>query len=384
MSVSSDLNIIHSFDEAYLEAYQAWNPFYPEAELDMRFFLGDQWSEKEKRDLSAEGRNAFVFNRIRPVVNMITGYQRQHRLSSVVVPVENSEQKTADQLSECLMHVMSYGNGYQNISNCFSGAVKTGLNLASVWLDYRDDPVNGDIRFAREPWNGFIMDPYFTNLDLSDCSYIIRRKYLPVDVVASLLPGQEKEIRQLFFKGWDRDDKFTWLPYQRNPSGPTLMAYDEYYRQNWKSQPVLVDMETGQFRDWEGDKDLFLQLKSVNPNIELSSRQQRFIELHIIVNGTLMRTEVNPYGLDSYPFVPFTAIWEPEADEWSLKAQSLIRCMRDPQKEANRRRSQMIDILDSQINSGWVATEGSVVNPRSLFQASQGKVVWRNQDAAPD
>jgi len=383
MAYNTDLNIIQAFDEYYREAYSAWDPYYPEADRDLRFFLGDQWDETEKKALFAEGRSTFVFNRIRPVVNMITGYQRQHRLSSVVVPVENSDQKTADQLSECLMQVMSYGEGYQSISDCFSGAVKTGWNLASVWLDYREDPINGDIRFAREPWNGFIMDPYLTRLDLTDCSYIIRRKYLGVDLVASLLPGQEKEVYALHRLGWERDDKFTWLPYQRQPGGQDMMAYNEFYMQKWEPQKVLVDMETGEYRDWQGDDKLFNQLKALNPNFELTTRQKRIIEMHIIVNDQVMRTETNPYGLDQYPFVPFTAIWEPESDQWGLKVQSLIRCMRDPQREANRRRSQMTDLLDSQINSGYIATEGAVVNPRSLYQASQGKVIWRNQDAAP-
>ncbi|MCH7893399.1 MAG: hypothetical protein IH907_02675, partial [Proteobacteria bacterium] len=210
---------------------------------------------------------------------------------------------------------------------------------------------------------------------------------VPFDVVenhvASLLPGQEDEVYALHRIGWERDDKFTWLPYQRQPNGQDLMAYNEFYMQRWEPQKILVDMETGQYQDWEGDKALFKKLKSINSNVEITTRQKRYIEMHIIVNDQVLRTETNPYGLDEYPFVPYTAIWEPESDQWGLKVQSLIRCMRDPQREANRRRSQMIDLLDSQINSGWIATEGSVVNPRSLFQSSQGKVIWRNQDAPP-
>ena len=383
MGHSTDLGIIEAFDTYYNEAYSAWDSFYPEADTDMRFYLGDQWDAAEKKALFAENRNAFVFNRIRPVINMITGYQRQHRLSSMVAPVENSDQQTADQLSQCLLHVMNYGDGYRAVSDCFAGAVKTGWNLASVWLDYRDDPVNGDIKFGREPWNGFIMDPYLSKLDLSDCSYILRRKYLGVDIVASMLPGQEDEVQSLHKIGWERDNKFTWLPYQRQPNGQDLMAYNEFYMQKWKPEKIIIDMETGDFKEWEGDKELFQQLKIINPNFELSTRPKRYIEKHLIINDQLLRTEINPYGLDEYPFVPYTAIWEPESDQWGLKVQSVIRCMRDPQRESNRRRSQMIDLLDSQINSGWLATEGSVVNPRSLFQASQGKVIWRNQDAPP-
>ena len=57
--------------------------------------------------------------------------------------------------------------------------------------------------------------------------------------------------------------------------------------------------------------------------------------------------------------------------------------MIDPQKEGNRRRSQMADMFDSQINSGYMADEDSVINPRSLFQTSQGKVIWRKKDSRP-
>jgi hypothetical protein len=278
---------------------------------------------------------------------------------------------------------MNYGEGYQCISDCFGGALKTGWNLLSLWVDYRDDMVNGDIKFSREPYNGFILDPYFTKLDLSDCSYILRRKYLDVKHTASLLPGYEREIYDLHEKGWEKDDKFTWLPYQRMPSGPKLMAYDELYQQKWKQVPMLVDMESGETIEFDLDRETIKSFLEQYPQLKVVKRPKKYIELNIIVNGEYIKTEINPYDLDEYPFVPFTAIFEPESDDWSLKVQSLIRCMVDPQRESNRRRSQMVDMLDSQVNSGWIANENSVINPRSLFQSSQGKVIWKREDAPP-
>jgi hypothetical protein len=376
-------SIIQEFDQRYVEAYNTWNAFYPEAETDLKYFLGDQWNEKEKTQLFQEGRNAFVFNRVRRNINMITGYQRKHRLSSVVVPIENSDQKTADQLSQLLLYVMNYGDGYRTISDCFGGALKTGFNLMSTWLDYRDDPVNGDIKFGRDPYNGFIVDPYFTKLDFSDCGYIMRRKYLNPEQVISMLPGKEKEIWDLYHVGWERDDKFTWLPYQRQPNGQELMAYNEFFLQKWREVPMIVDMVTGEFMEFDVPKERQDLMLSLHENLKIVKRSKRYIERHIIVNDQVMKTDENPYGLDEYPFTPFVGLWEPESDLWELKMQSLIRCMRDPQKEANRRRSQMIDMLDSQVNSGWIANENSVINPRSLFQTSQGKVIWRREDAPP-
>lgn len=375
--------VIREFDSLYNEAYYAWDPFFPKAERDLRFYLGDQWDEQEKRQLYQDGRSTFTFNRIRPVINFITGYQRQRRHSSVVVPIEDGDQKVADQLTKIMYHVMNHGEGYRYISDCFSGAVKTGWNLLSIWMDYRNDPENGEIKFSREPYNGWICDPYFTSLDWSDCQYIMRRKYLSHYHVSSLLPGQEKEVMKLYKMGWERDDKFTWLPYQRQPNGQELMAYNELYQQKWRNVEVILDRETGEYRKWPGDRETLQAFMSEFPQLELVNKPEKYIQMDIIVNDEHMRTEINPYGLDEYPFVPFIAIFEPESDQWGLKVQSVIRSMIDPQRESNRRRSQMVDIMDSQINSGWIADENSVINPRSLFQTSQGKVIWRREDAKP-
>lgn len=378
------LGVVAEFDRYYLEAYSAWDAFYPLAERDLRFFLGDQWDEQEKRQLFQEGRSTFVFNRVRRNINMITGYQRKHRLSSVVAPVENSDQKTSDQLSKLLLHSMNLAEGYQEISDAFGGALKTGWNMLSLWMDYREDPINGDIKISREPYNGFILDPYFTKRDLSDCSYILRRRYLSLEQAKSMLPGMEKDVERLYKMGWSRDDKFTWLPYQRQASTQEMMAYNEMYVQKWKNVPMLVDMETGETTEFDIPKEQIDMFLAQYPQLKIVQKPTKYIEMHVILNDEYMRKEINPYGLDEYPFVPFMAIFEPESDQWGLKVQSLIRCMIDPQKESNRRRSQMVDILDSQINSGWIASENSVINPRSLFQSSQGKVIWKREDAPPD
>lgn len=374
---------IQEFDTRYNEAYYAWNPFYPLAERDLRFYLGDQWDESEKRQLFEDGRSSFVFNRIRPAINFITGYQIQNRNDSVVMPVIDEYQRAADQHTKAIFHVMKNSNGYQKISEAFAGSAKTGWNLLNLWMDYRYDPENGDIRISRIPYNGFICDPYFTDLAWSDCNYVLMRKYLSLGICKSLLPKKKRDLELLYKNGWERDDKFTWLPYQRQPSGENLMAYNEAFYQKWRSRPAFIDTDTGELTKWDGDKRSLREFLSMFSNLRETEVQERYIEKQIIVNDELLDTQENQYGLNEYPFVNFIPIFEPESDQWSLKVQSLIRAGIDPQREGNRRRSQMVDMTDSQLNSGWIADEKSVINPRSLFQTSQGKVIWRREDAKP-
>lgn len=375
--------IVNEYDEKYLSAYTCWNPFYPVANDDLRMYLGAQWNESERQSLFMQGRNAWSFNLVRKNINLVDGYQRTHRLTSMVVPQQEKDQQGADDLSDLLQYVMQSGDGYKAISDAFSGAIKTGWNLCTVYMDYRDDPVNGDIKFGREPYSGFITDPYFTKLDFSDCNYIIRRKYLSPEQAASLLPGMEDKVWEVYHQGWSRDDKFTWLPYQTEAEGLNYVAYNEYYKTVYKKVPVLVDEKTGEYMDWEGSKDSLKFMLEKFPQLKIINKQKKAIECHIIINDVYFKTVENQFGLDEYPFVPFVGTFEPECELWDIKLQSLVRCMVDPQRESNKRLSQMTDLIESQINSGWIADEHSVIDPNSLYTTGQGKVIWRDRNAKP-
>lgn len=373
--------IVAAWDDAYNKDWYAWNGLIPACETDMEMFLGNQWQDNEKRALLQEGRSPRVYNFIRPKINMVSGYQKKFRQSSVVVPTEMQDQKPSDQLSKMLLYVMQFGDGYECISDNFRGALITGWNLLSIWKDYRTDPVNGDIRFTRIPFNGFICDPYFSKKDFSDCAHILRRNYLSLEQTISLLPEFREELEDLYRVGWERDDKFNWLPYQQQPNGQRMLAYDEFWVQGWEQKKFLYNVSTGETYDYLGQESEYILYS--DPNIELIERTEQYVDQHIIVNNCYITTVRNPYGLNEYPFVPFFCLFEPESPDFILKIQSLVRTMIDPQRDANRRRLQIIDIVESQINSGWMAEEDSVANPQNLYQTSQGKVVWKKPGLAP-
>ena len=142
-----DTSIKEMMEYYYAMAIQINQSFWSEADIDSRFKAGDQtlWNDIYG-NLPAFRRRQFNFNRIRRVCNLITGYQRQHRLSTVVTPIENSDDVTADQMSKIMIWANQRGNVLETISEAFEGALTTGMNLLSVWMDYREDPINGDIK----------------------------------------------------------------------------------------------------------------------------------------------------------------------------------------------------------------------------------------------
>ena len=372
-------DIIKDFGESYERAYQLWNTFYAEAYKDLSYYLGNQWSLEELAYLNNQRRSSFTYNKIRRIINLVQGYQRKNRLSTVVSPIEGASEDTAGIFTDAMQFVMQSSGGYEAISDAFKGALTTGLSFLSPYLDYRDDPVSGDIKFHRDDWNAVIMDPFFTKKDLSDCSFVARRKFLSRTEIISLLPNKQDVIESL---PWgSRDDKFTYMPYARQWGMQKLMNYTEYWRTKWETKEVLVDMMTGETKPWDGDKKRLQLYRQMFPQIEVIKKPVRSVELGIIVEGELLYYGKDPFGLNDYPFVPFMAIWEPSYDLFTWKVQSLVRIVRDPQTELNKRRSSMIQSIDASLNTGWIAKTNSVSNPTSLYKSGHGQVIFLKPEA---
>jgi len=111
--------------------------FQTEATTDTRFMAGDQtvWNDVYG-NLPVNRRKQFNFNRVRRVVNTIEGHQRRSRKSTIVVPVENADEVTADQFTRILLWANQQQGVLETISDSFHGALITGMNLIEVTLDY--------------------------------------------------------------------------------------------------------------------------------------------------------------------------------------------------------------------------------------------------------
>jgi hypothetical protein len=381
-NVKDHQDIVKDFGEQYERSFQLLNTFYAEAYKDQSYALGNQWSLEELAYLNNQRRSSFTYNMIKRMLNLISGIQRSNRLATIYSPIEDAADATAELLTDVGQYVMQYGGGYEKISQAFYDACTTGIAWISPYLDYRDDPVNGDIKFHLDNWNAVIWDPFTYERDLSDCGFVARRKFLSRTECISLLPEMEDKINALPYGS--RDDKFTYMPFARQWGMQKLLNYTEYWRASWVTKDVLVDMRSGETSEWKGDRKRLNLIQRMDPNIKVMKKPVRTVQLGIIIEGELMYYGKDPYGLNDYPFVPMWVFYEPSYDLYTWKLQSLVRLVRDPQTELNKRRSKMVDIIDSQLNSGWIAKTGAVTNNSSLFKSGQGQVVFVKPEANID
>lgn len=369
-------DILGRMEAFYAEAITMNQSFWGEADTDTRFMMGDQsvWNDLYG-NLPVNRRRTFNFNRIRRIVNMISGHQRRNRKSTVVIPVENGDSVTADQFTKILLWLNQHEQVLETVSESFEGSLVTGMNLLHVWMDYREDPVSGNIKVNNCSYNSFLIDPFFKKTDLSDCNSIWKRSYLTKRECISLMPAYAEEILALQpNETGSRDSKFQFLPESYNYSMRNLMTYDEFWYRDYRKQQLLVDTKTGETLEWNGQDEEKLKLYlQTYPEVQVTEGMVPTTRCAIVIQGKVLYDGPNPMGIDQYPFVPVFAYYTPQSPYLPWRVQGVVRNLRDAQYLYNRRKVIELDILESQINSGWKYKEDALVNPKDVFLSGQGR-----------
>lgn len=374
MNEANEKILARRVEDFYLSAQPYVNTYWAEADTDVRFECGDQtvW-ESFYGNVPLSRRKMFNFNRIRRIINMVSGYQRRNRKSTVATPVENGDMETADQFTKILMWNDQQEGVLETISEAFQGSLVTGLNLLQVYMDYRHDPVNGDIKVDNCPYNTFVIDPFFRKRDLSDCTGLMRRSYFTKASIQSLLPDYVNEFKNMTSAG-RHDEKFQFMPEAFAYDNKNLLSYDEFYYRAYRKQDLLVDTQTGETREWAGkDPEALKLFLKTYPSVILSSNDVPTVRLTIIVQGRVVFDGPNPMGVDEFPFIPVVAYYNPQVPYYPLRVQGLVRGLRDSQYLYNRRKIIELDILESQLNSGFIFKPDALIDPTDVHMTGQGK-----------
>ena len=379
---SADQTLLEKMRFTYNETAVINQTFWNTASIDERFYAGDQslWNEVYSH-IPAFRRKQFNFNKIKKIVNMVSGHQRNNRKSLVVQPIEGSDELTADQFSRLLIWLNNKENVLETISDAFLGALICGMNLLSIWVDNREDPLSGDIKVNNLGYNGFIIDPYFSKIDLSDCNFLWIRRFLSKKQIASMFPDREEEIESMRADA-HKDGRFNFLPQNYTMAYRDLLALDEYWYLDYRDAILISDKENGETLEYEGDKENLKYILAMNPNLEKSKIKKPAHKLGVVVNGSrVFYHGRNPYGIDRLPYVPVVAYHQPELPYYEWRIQGMVRGMRDSQFLMNRRQQILLDVLESQINSGLKVMEGSLIDDMDAFKTGQGQALFIKKDA---
>lgn len=354
-----------------------WN----ESNIDTLFYAGYQTFVNQGYNLSSTANyGQYYFNLVQQPVNMITGYERQHRKNFLYVPTEGADPTTTDQYTKLMTHVANAGAIHEQKSKAKELAAVAAMCLAQPYLDYTADPAQGELKVKIWEYNSFLVDPYFRSPDMSDAQFIWCQEYISRYEAEERFPGKNISLSPLV--GTDQCyGNFYFLPENHNMAQNDLLVVS-YIWYKWKRKKKrLYSRKRNQFFDIAPTADLDSILYNI-PDMEIVNVTVPTWKLATVLNDQLMYQGNNPMGFDSCPMIPYFWNYDPHINHSNLRTRSLIRPMRSPQFLFNHKVITNNDVASAVINSGYKRMSGAVANEDNLKKSQAGFDIIINEGYA--
>lgn len=371
-------NLKGMMDHFYQSQYVGNSTLWQQGAIDKRFKVGDQALYSAVYGPNSTQAARFFFNLIRRHINMICGFQRKNRKSTITLPIHENDDNLADDYNK-VMRWSEDRDGFQEyLSQAFEGSCDTGETLLHLYPDYTLDPISGDLFTDQVSYNNYLIDQYYRKMDLSDCNGIWRRRWTSKVGAKLLLPGYGKEIDRMKSGGM-KDGRFPLQAELNNVAMSNLFTYDEFYYRTTRKGTIVLDPMSGEAVEWEEDEqddaDMMQRTLAQQPWLQVKEVEIPTVKLVIALSGKIVYHGKNLLGIDEYPFVPSQCYFEPDMQSYAWRKQGVIRNLRDPQFLYNMRKCIELSILQSQVNSGWIYPVDTVTDPKCFRQTGEGYLI---------
>lgn len=368
-------NIKQMMDWFYNSNYTTNSTYWIQGSIDKRFKVGDQQLYSQFYGNNSQNTQKFYFNLIRRHVNMICGFQRKNRKSTITIPTLDDGDQIADDYNKVLRWCDDRDGFQEYFSQAFEGAVDTGETLLHMYPDYTFDPISGDLFTDCVAYNNFLIDQYTRKQDLSDCNGIWRRRWVSKEMAKTLLPGYAKEIDKMKGAGI-KDGRFPMQAELQNVSMSSLLSYDEFYYRSTRQGQLILDPYSGESVEWKEDEaeedGMMEKVLQQQPWLQVQPIDVSTVKLAISISGKVVYNGKNLLHIDEFPFVPCQCYVEQDIQSYAWRKQGVIRNMRDAQFLYNMRKIIELQLLQSSLNAGWIYPVDVVTDTKAFRQSSGG------------
>lgn len=347
-----------------------WN----EANINSLFYAGAQnfVNRMYGNNVNQASTNQLYFNISQQPINMVSGFQRQHRKSINYIPSEGADPHTTDQYTRIIDHVANIQGINEAFSKSCELAAVAGLNLLQPYLDYTgDDPAQGELKVKVWEYNSFMCDQYAREPDFSDSNIIWCQEYISRREAESRFLDKADKIHPMAGSPQPYGS-FYFLPENYNMNRKDLMIISYVWYKWNRDKKRLYSPSRNQFFDFGGGQEQLNEILYHIQDLEEVTVKTPTWKLATVLNDQLVFQGVNPLGFDECPFIPTFWNYEAHISQPQLRDRSLMTTMRSSQFLMNRRILLNHDISESSINTGWMRKIGAVSNEDNLKKSGQG------------
>ncbi|HLV18256.1 MAG TPA: hypothetical protein VKY70_12410 [Pseudomonas sp.] len=363
---------------------------------DEDFYDNIQWSEEDARVLRERGQAPLTYNVIAQTINWIIGSEKRGRTDFQILPRGKEDAKPAERKTALLKYLSDVNRTPFHRSRAFEDMVKVGIG----WLeDGVTDDDDGEPVYSRyESWRNMLWDSACTELDLSDCRYVIRTKWVDLDIAIAMFPDREELLRRSAQEGdrigYDMANGDEVMDFAENEldvmRGSAIDSADNRRDrvrliEIWFRRPERVQkLVGGQFSGEVFEQDNPNQAQELQAgNAVLAERVLLRMHCAVMTVQGLLYFGPSPYRHNKFPFTP---IWGYRRGRDGMPY-GVTRGLKDIQEDINKRASKALFILSSNkviMEKGAVddlaEMEGEAARPNGIIVVNPNKRFEMNAD----
>ncbi len=343
--------------DRFRNAVDADRKWREEALEDFGFKWGTgQWSASDLATLQTQKRPGLVVNKIAPLLKLLGGYQRLNRYEPILLPRTADDLEKAKKATALTSWVMDETDYLNEESEMFDDGITCGRGWFETGYEWDDETERGHIFVRRRSPFDLYPDPEGRKYDLSDSNWICDAEWVNKSDLSGTFPEQ-KELIDAVTAMYDADE---------DDRGDRTYWYD-----NTTSKVRLVRMwyrtvgHTEKQTEWG----------------ETRKVRVKQIRVASYLGDLILEDVESPYEHGFLPYMWFMPDWDGEGDI----PRGIVRDLKDPQREINKRRSQLLHLLNTMANRGWFVQEGSLspeeLRKMELMGSTPGIVVKYNNNA---
>lgn len=339
--------------------------------IDEDYYDNDQWSEEDAQTLRDRGQAPICYNVISQTINWIIGSEKRGRTDFNVLPRGKEDAKPAERKTQLLKYLSDVNRTPFHRSRAFEDAVKVGIGWIEDGVTDEDDKEPVYSRY--ESWRNILWDSASTEYDIEDGRYLIRNKWVDLDVAIAYFP----ERAALLDRSASASDRYG----ADLSNGDEVMDFSEDERETlsrgvaehssnrqrvrmlevWFKKPERLEkVIDGQFRGEMFDENN-LGHSVAKANGMVGERMMMRMYVAIMTTSGLCYVGPSPYRHNRFPFTP---MWGYRRGRDGMPY-GVIRALRDIQDDINKRASKAQFILAT---NKVIMEEGAVEDRAEMLE----------------
>lgn len=194
------------------------------------YYDGDQLPPEVLQVLKDRGQPMTIHNLIAPTVDGVLGMEAKTRTDLLVISddPDDETEKLAEAINAEFADACRLGNMNKARSDAYAEQIKAGLS----WVEVRrnSDPFGPEFKVSTVSRNEVFWDWLSREADLSDCRWLMRRRWMDTDEAKATFPGMAQVIDYAI----DDWRGFVDTTVTEGQPSPLMSAWEEY--QSWDRQ----------------------------------------------------------------------------------------------------------------------------------------------------